>query len=281
MNLVEFFQTDNLSQAKEYIFNHEKTKILAGGTDLVLAIRRNEIEVEHIVDLTKINELKTISENKDSVIMGSTVTFTDILESKIIKDNFNSLIQCSETMGSLQIRNTATIGGNIINAGSAADFIPCIMSLDGILVIESMDSIREISCEDYFKNYKTEKISSNEILTKVIIPKVNSLKGYYKLGKRNSLAIARLNAAVNIELRDEVISKANVALGAVGKYAFRVHQLEEKAINKPIEWLYSDEALECLETTVEESIKGRKTMPFKKEAIKGVYKQALQGAVSN
>jgi CO/xanthine dehydrogenase FAD-binding subunit len=236
---------------------------------------------EYLIDMGKIPELKNITNDEKQVTLGSMVTFTQLRESELIRENFNSLFECAKHMGSPQIRNAATIGGNIVNAGSAADAIPCIMSLDGILIIESNDETRQISCVDYFKNYSKEKINEKEILTKIIIPKKNEKSGYYKLGKRNALAIARINSAICLYINEGIIMRISLALGAVGRYPFRSVELEKQAKGKKLEWLYGDEALSIIENDVYESIKGRKTMPFKKEAIKGVYKEALRNALVN
>lgn len=276
MEMRGIFHPKTVDEAKAFLSENPNSKLLAGGTDLVLGLRREEKEVLYLIDLGKIPELKTIVEDGASIILGSMVTFTQLRESELIKNNFNSLFECAKNMGSPQIRNAATIGGNIANAGSAADAIPCVMSLDGVLVIESTDNKRQISCVDYFKNYSNEKIRPNEILTKIILPKSNDKNGYYKLGKRNALAIARVSAALSLKTNGDTIESLKICLGAVGRYPFRAMNMEEHAAGKKLEWLYGEEALGILENEVYESIKGRKTMPFKKEAIKGVYKEALR-----
>lgn len=279
MEMRGIFQPKTVEEAKVLMTEHPNAKLLAGGTDLVLGLRREEQKVEYLIGLGKIPELKTIAQNDKEIILGSMVTFTQMKESELIRNNFNSLFECAKNMGSPQIRNAATVGGNIANAGSAADAIPCIMSLDGVLVIESINDTRQISCVDYFKNFSQEKIMSNEILTKIIIPKKNEKSGYYKLGKRNSLAIARVNTALSLNIEGDTVTSLSISLGAVGRYPFRAIELEKRAAGKKVEWLYGEEALGILENEVYESIKGRKTMPFKKEAIKGVYKEALRSAL--
>lgn len=279
MEISVFFKPNTVDEVKALIFEKINSKLLAGGTDLILDLRKEKKSPEYIIDLGNISELKNIKEDENQITLGSMVTFTKIKESKSIKSNFNCLINCAKNMGSPQIRNKATLGGNIANAGSAADAIPCIISLHGILVIESINGTRQISCEEYFKNYSLEKLKEYEILTKVIIPKKNELSGYYKLGKRNSLAIARVSTSVSIRLEENIIKNISTCLGAVGRFPFRTVKLEKRAVGENVDWLYSDEALEILENEVYDSIKGRKTMPFKKEAIKGVYKEALNIAI--
>jgi len=269
--VLKIYSPKTIEEVKEYMKGHSNFKLLAGGTDLVLDFKRNKVKCESIVSLGKISELKRIVDDEDEIYIGAMVTFSDLIE--------NNIINCSMSMGSPQIRNVATVGGNISNGGSAADIIPCIISLGGILLIESEEAIRRVSCEEYFENYKEERLKENEILTHIIIPKTQNISGYYKLGKRNSLAISRVSAAVNLEIKKDRICAINICLGAVGRYPFRAKELEERSLGKDIKWLYSEEALEYLESIVEKSIEGRKTMPFKREAIKGVFKRALDNAL--
>lgn len=277
--MLKIYSPKTIEEVKEYMKDHSSLKLLAGGTDLVLDFKRNKVKCESIVSLEKISDLKKIVDDKDEIYIGAMVTFSDLVENNIIKDYCNLLLNCSMSMGSPQIRNVATVGGNIANGGSAADIIPCIISLGGILLIESEEAIRRVSCEEYFENYKEERLKENEILTHIIIPKTQNISGYYKLGKRNSLAISRVSAAVNLEIKKDRICAINICLGAVGRYPFRAKELEERSLGKDIKWLYSEEALEYLEGIVEKSIEGRKTMPFKREAIKGVFKRALDNAL--
>jgi CO/xanthine dehydrogenase FAD-binding subunit len=276
---LKIYNPKTIQEVKEHMKNHTNIKLLAGGTDLVLDLKRNKVNCDSIVSLRKILELKKIVENENEIYIGSMVTFENLIENNIIKKCCNLFLNCSKTMGSPQIRNVATIGGNIANAGSAADIIPCIISLGGTLLIDSEKGIRRVSCEKYFKNYEQEKLKEEEILTQIIIPKTQNISGYYKLGKRNSLAIARVSAAVNLEIEENIIADIAICLGAVGRYPFRVEDLEQASIGKNIKWLHSEEALEYLDKTVEKSIGGRKTMPFKRIAIKGVFKRALDNAL--
>ncbi len=277
--MLKIYSPKTIEEVKEYMKDHSNLKLLAGGTDLVLDFKRNKVKCESIVSLEKISDLKKIVDDKDEIYIGAMVTFSDLIENNIIKDYCNLLLNCSMSMGSPQIRNVATVGGNIANGGSAADIIPCIISLGGVLLIESEEAIRRVSCEEYFENYKEERLKENEILTHIIIPKTQNISGYYKLGKRNSLAISRVSVAVNLEIKKDRICAINICLGAVGRYPFRAKELEERSLGKDIKWLYSEEALEYLESIVEKSIEGRKTMPFKREAIKGVFKRALDNAL--
>jgi CO/xanthine dehydrogenase FAD-binding subunit len=281
MELKDYFRPESLGEAKQLIQHYRNAKLLAGGTDLVLEIGRDKVQADYLIDLGRISDLKNITEDSKYISVGSMTTFTELKENKLVTKYFNALIECAKNMGSPQIRNVATVGGNIANGGSAADIVPCIISLAGILVIEQEDKTRHISCENYYKNYTSEKIKENEILTKVLIPKKKEKSGFYKLGKRNSLAIARLSAAVSLKVENDIVKSMTLSLGAVGRYPIRIKELEVYTVGKGVDCLDDNEALKIIEDAVYNSIKGRKTMPFKKEAVKGVYKEALQIALNS
>ena len=248
--LIEIFKPNTLDKAKKILDNKENIKILAGGTDLVIDIRKNKHIPDSLLDIGNIEELKNIEEKDDSISIGSMVTFSDLNESEIIKKRYNSLYDCSKTMGSPQIRNVATIGGNVANGASAADSIPCLMALDSKIILESIDGIREIRLIDYFKNYNIEHLRKKEVITKFIIPKKNGVSGYYKLGKRNSLAIARISVAVNLILEQDIIKDISIVVGAAGKVPFEVTDVKEDIINEKKEVLFENEILSILENNL-------------------------------
>lgn len=279
MESIIFHQPRYLGEAIQLLHETPNPALLAGGTDLIIDINKERKKVETVIDLSRIEVLKTITVNEIEIEIGSMVTFANLCENPIIKQEFFGLFLCAKHFAAPQIRNMATIGGNIINASAAADSVPVIMSLEGKFVFNSVEGERIICAVEYFSNYEKEKIKPHEVLTKIKLPRKGYLSGFYKLGKRNSLAIARINAAVSLKEKEGVVENINIALGAVGRYPFRVTEIEKICVEKPLSYLESDEVLIGLETAVYESIKNRPTMPFKKEAVKGVYILALQSAL--
>ena len=280
MELIDVFQPKDLQEAKELLNTLSKAKLLAGGTDLIIDLNKSKTNTDYLVDLNKINELKQIKCFAHHIIIGSMAAFTDIIESDLFNDKFTCLRDCAQLMGSPQIRNRATIGGNIINEAAAADIVPCLMSLNAVLIFESINSKRLVRCDDYFLKHEQYKIETNEILTGIILNDKSSVSGFYKLGKRNSLSIARLSAAVSFNLIENKIYNMKVSLGAVGKYPFRVYEIEYLAHGKEYHHLLKKEFLDILQERVYRSIKDRPTLPFKREAVKGVYKEAVKKALA-
>ena len=276
---IQVYQPRSLPEALQLLNDEPNPKVLAGGTDLIIDIRKDRRKVDTLIDLSKLTELKEIIIKDDEIEIGSMVTFRDLCEHPLIKQEFSGLYLCAKHFAAPQIRNMATIGGNVINASAAADSVPMIMSLEGKFIFNSVEGERVICAVKYFHDYETEKIKPNEVLAKIILPRKGYKSGFYKLGKRNSLAIARINTAVCLKENGDIVEKINITLGAVGRYPFRVRDIEKMCEGKPLYYLTSDVVLTGLENAVYESIKNRPTMPFKKEAVKGVYKLALRSAL--
>jgi CO/xanthine dehydrogenase FAD-binding subunit len=280
MEIKDVFQPKDLQEAKEMLNNLIKAKPLAGGTDLIIDLNKAKTEADYLVDLTNIQELRIIKSFTHHIIIGSMVTFTDILENDIFKNRFTCLRDCAEMMGSTQIRNRATIGGNVINGAAAADIVPCLLSFNAVLIFESINSRRLVRCDDYLIKYDKYRIEPNEILVGIILNDRNAVSGFYKLGKRNALSIARLSAAVSFNLVENKLHNVRVALGAVGRSPFRVYEIEYLAHGKNYEYLLKKELLDILEERVCRSIKNRPSLAYKREAVKGVYTAAVKKALA-
>jgi CO/xanthine dehydrogenase FAD-binding subunit len=279
MKIQSVLQPSSTKEAKKLLFSIESSKVLAGGTDLIIDMRKGKVKEETFIDITKVEALKYIKNFQHHTVLGSAVTFSDMLNCSVLKEKFTLLRHCSEMMGSPQIRNRATVGGNIINAAAACDIVPCLMSLEAVLVIEDEKCRRLVRIEDYFEDYEKHRIKPQELLISVIINYKGYLSGFYKLGKRNSLSIGRVNAAVALELEDTKVKTFRLALGAVGRFPYRVYDVEAAVASKEIDYLFSDQIMAILQKKVDESIKGRPTLPFKREAVKGVYLEALRRAL--
>jgi CO/xanthine dehydrogenase FAD-binding subunit len=271
------FSIDN---AKSNLENYKNSKVLAGGTDLMLDISKKDNDTEYLISLNKVDELKEIKEYNYHVVLGSLATFTQIAEANAIKKNFECISDCCKTMGSLQIRNIATIGGNIVNAAPAADIVPCLMTLGTVFIIESSKTMRRFKCDEYFENFNKLQVKDNEILTQIIITKSKGVSGFYKLGKRNALSISRMSASCYLEVETDQVTTFKVAMGAVGRFPMRLRRIEELVKNKPVDYLYSDEVIETIKDIVFDSISNRKSAPFKREAAAGVYRESLNRALS-
>lgn len=279
MTLKEVYNPNSIKEVVELLGRYGKdAKIIAGGTDIVIELKNEKISPSVLIDISKIDEIKKIEDDGEYIKIGAATTFTEIVESDLFKDNLSGFNKACRMVGSPQIRNKGTIGGNIANGAAAADSAPPLICLESVVVLESINGTREILLEDYYKN----PIKSDEILTYVKFKKwnVNTKLTFAKLGLRKALAISRLTNALLIEMdNDEKIKHVRVASGALGKTPVREYDVEEYLLGKKIDDEAIEGAIDTLRSSMENRLKGRSTLPYKSEAIRTTLREALEAVV--
>ncbi|MCP3898233.1 MAG: xanthine dehydrogenase family protein subunit M [Desulfobacteraceae bacterium] len=226
-----FHDPETLAQALKLKNTYgSEAKILAGGTDLLVHMKKKLISVENIICLSKIKELFDIQLNEESIVIGACVTMAKLSESDIIANKFSALKIGAQSLGNHLIRNRATIGGNACNASPAGDTLPALLIYKAVALIESIDNKREIPIADFFIGPGKPDLGSNEILTgfKLQVPGKNSGAHYIQLGKRKSSEINVVNVAsfLQYDPDTENIINARIALGSVAATPIRSYKAE-------------------------------------------------------
>lgn len=164
MTLNQVYNGSSIEEVIELLHEYgNEAKIIGGGTDIVIALKNEKISPKVLIDISKIEELKKIYQNGEYITIGGGVTFTQIVESNLFQGNMHGLYKACKMVGSPQIRNKGTIGGNIANGSAAADSVPPLIALGAIVTLESKEGKREIPLEDYYY----APIKENELLTQV------------------------------------------------------------------------------------------------------------------
>lgn len=207
---------------------------IAGGTNVLVDLYKGKITPSGFVDLSRIEEWKTI-EIKDQVLeIGSLVTHADLEANPIVKKYCPALSMGACAVGSPQIRNRGTLGGNLQSASPAADCAPPLLAHDAILTLVSANdsgklSERQLNLTDFFLGVGKTALRHKELIQKVSIninPKDQSI--FLKSGLRKALAISLVNLAVSLELdENNSCSKARVALGSIAPTPIRIRRVEE------------------------------------------------------
>lgn len=255
------------------------TKLLAGGTDLIIQMKERSVEADYIVDLANILELKGIVQDGDNLVIGSMVTFSEIEHNHLINKYIPLLAKAAGTVGSPQIRNTATIGGNIANAAVAADSLPALLALEAKVRLQKINAQKDVAIEDILVGANKTCIAPDEILTKIIIPipQANTAMTFIKIGRRKALAIARLNLGLTLSMdMGRKTKKASLALGAVGVTAYRVPQVEELLMGKAINEDTITAACNLISEVVSEKLGTRSTASYKMAVAKAALSKALE-----
>lgn len=208
--------------------------IVAGGTDLLLRLRKGAVKADLLVDISGIHELKRIRLLKGEVSIGSAVTFSEMIESPIIQKEFPVIIEACRQIGATQIRNMGTIGGNICTASGAADLVPCLVALGAHLVLAGPRGEREIPIRDFILTNRKTALASGELLKEIRIERMasSSSVAFVKMGLRASQAISVVNTAVVLTLKSGRISNAVIVVGGAGPKAIRCQAAERELTGK-------------------------------------------------
>jgi xanthine dehydrogenase FAD-binding subunit len=233
----------------------EKLTIIAGGTDIVTGLKQGSkrfADSEVLVDINNVPEMKEIKQLRDKISIGAAATFSEIYRNPVISAELPILKKAVSTIGSLQIRNRATIAGNFVNNAPCADTVPALLVYNATIEIESMSSKREIYLQEFLQGpYKTQ-LKKDEVVTKINIPvPPKSYTGdFYKLGRRQAVAISRITLAVLMELNENRIKKIRIASGAVSPIGTRFPEIEKFALDKEV----NDDLLKLLASKMGEEI---------------------------
>lgn len=241
MSSFEILFPKDLSEALNLLAAQGKNiRIIAGGTDIIPGMNQESNRfksTEALVDINKVSEIKGIQLVRDRISIGAAETFSDILQNPIIQKELPLLWKSVSTIGSVQIRNRATIAGNFVNNAPCADTVPVLLVYNSTIEIESLSSKREITLNEFLSTpYKT-KLNKDEIVTRINIP-VPSKKfvgNFYKLGRRRAVAISRITLALLMSFNDNVIDEIRIASGAVTPIGTRFFELEKFANGKKMD----------------------------------------------
>jgi xanthine dehydrogenase FAD-binding subunit len=211
------------------LINNETYRLAAGCTDIVPALKVQKLLRKPIISLNKMEEIKNIIEKDEAVFIGSNVSLSTIIENTIIKTNFPLLVSAVETIGSPQIRNRATLGGNLQNASPSGDSILALILLQASLELRSSRGERSILVEDFIKGVGRTDLEKDEFIEYIVIPKVQpGYKAYFeKVGLRSAMIIAVASMGILYKLENRVVSDIKVGFGAVAPKALRIKEVEE------------------------------------------------------
>jgi len=277
MQRFNYYRPETLEEALELLAQGgEDYKILAGGTDLVLHLRERKISPKALVDISGISALKGITETDGKIVIKAATTFAEVANAQIIKEKIPALADACAVVGSPQIRNQGTIGGNIVNASPAADSVPALVLFDGVARLKSKKGTRELLITELLRGSGKTALAPDEILEEVVLtPYSGSVSGFYKLGRRNALAISRISGAVELVFAGNTVEKARVALGSVAPNPFRAVELEQYLIGQELNEETVAEFLARAKQLVSDKLGSRASAPYKREAIIGVLRAVL------
>ena len=262
-----------------------KARLIAGGTDLIPEIREEESDFEVLVDIEKIKKLKAIREESKKIFIGSGVTFSELEENELIRTNALALCQAASLMGSPQVRNRGTIGGNIVSAQPAADGALALSAFDAMLEIASVRGTREIPIDKAYLDIGKSIINpSKEILVGIRLEKRKKGEGsnYQRIAMRRAMALPILACGVFVKSINGLIQSARIAIGPVSNTPFRATEAEDFLEGKSLTTEIFERAGEIASEEVnprDSRLRGSRI--YRKGLSAVLVKRGLEGALAN
>lgn len=194
-----------------------KARLIAGGTDLTIALKLRLINPEAIIDLNRLQAtLSGILVTKNSLKIGAMTTYTELESDPNVRRYARALSEAASQVGTYQIRNLGTIGANLANGSPAADTAPPLIALSGKVNLQSEHGERQIPVENVITGVKKTAIRPDEVITSIEIPRNDRISSYWvRAAKRNENVISVVSVAVASEIQGTSFGKSRIALGAV------------------------------------------------------------------
>lgn len=254
MRRFDYFEPQTLYEAIALLSRHNGTaNVLAGGTDLLVEIKEQICKTDHVVNIKKIPGMDRLSfDPATGLKFGSLVTAREIEISPDVRRDYRGLAQAASEVGSIQVRNRATIVGNICRASPSADTLPPLIADGAIVTVFGAGGERRVALEDFFLGPGKTVLQRNEIVTTVDVPAValHSAGIYIKHGRRKAMELATVGVAVSLTLDGAVCRRIRIVLGAVAPTPIRAKKAEATVVGHALD----DSLIEAAaETAMEES----------------------------
>jgi carbon-monoxide dehydrogenase medium subunit len=275
----EYHQPESLLDAVDLAarFGGEMN-FLAGGTDLIVQIERGRTAPRHVVGLHRVPGLSGIAAN-GRIVIGAGVTHRSIERTPVLAGGLRCLVEGAEVIGGHQVRNVATVGGNLANASPAADLVPCLLALDGAVTLLGPGGERDLPVERFLLGPNLTARRPDELLTRVSLPPLapRAATAFLKAGRRRAMEISVVCVAVRLTLDAslERCLEARVALGAVAPTAVRAHQAERALEGRPVDGETLRRAAEAAQEACRPIDDVRASAAFRRHLVGVLVRRAL------
>ncbi len=275
----QYFRPQSLTEALEFLAAHgDRTSLLAGGTDLMIAARKGELKSRFVMDISRLDELNRIEKTNGFLAVGAGATFAEISNSQEVLKSAPVLARAAKSVGSPQIRNVGTIGGNVANASPAADSVPPLVVLKARVHIQSLSSERTPLVDELIVAPYRTNLRPDELIVRFLIEPVptNYRWSFQRIARRKTLAIARASvAALSVSDPRGVVQDLRLCVGSILPQPARMSVAEDVLKGKiPDSDLIRKASKEVSAEMIRRSGM-RPTTEYKKPAVEGLVTKAL------
>jgi len=213
-----------------------EAKLLAGGTDLLPQMKNGLLKPACVIDLSGVASARALQSDARGLRIGAAVAARTLERDATARATYTSLAESGALVGSVQVRNLATLGGNLCNAAPSADMAPPLLALDAEAVIVGPKGERRVPFADFFVGVRRTVLAPDEILLEIVVPAPGPRSGgnYLRHTPRRELDIAVVGVASQLTLSNGVCAKARIALAAVAPVPLRARAAEQALEGKPV-----------------------------------------------
>lgn len=282
MKRFDYYQPQTLKEAFALMEKlRDNAKYIAGGTDLIVRIKQRVIQPEALISLRAIESLRGIKHN-EGLSLGSMTLMRDVERDPAIARDYAALAQAVWVLANPQIRNMATVGGNLGNAAPSADCAPPLMVMEAQMVIEGPGGRREVPIESFFKGPGQSCMDPVEVLTEIKIPRKRQGTGmaFLKTG-RVSQDISVANAAALLVMEKNVCRKCRLAVGAVAPIPLRLGEIEKVVEGKEINPNLLKQVEEIVQKEVKPITDVRSTEAYRRTISGVLVRRAIERSIKN
>ena len=276
MRRFDYLRPKSLKEALQQKKTIAGAKFISGGTDLLVQIKNRELQPPALISLRSIPELATIEINGGARI-GALATISDIIQHNELGLNYPVLVEAARRLGSVQIRNVATVGGNLCNCSPSADMALPLLVLEAKVRLRTAKARREIQISEFFKGPGESCLSSDEILTDILLdpPHQKAKATFLKKGRvKMDLAIASL--AVLLEMEGGRCRKARIAAGSVAPVPLRLYKVEALLEGSTVTEKLAAEAQRLATKIISPITDIRATEEYRRQIVRVYVKRGLE-----
>ena len=239
-DIAELLEPATLAEAKQAFHDQPELKVIAGGTDVLIRLQHGHLTGSGLLSLRAIPELEAIRlEDDGTLVIGAMAPFTQIHQDALIRKHVPVLAEAAISMGGPQVRNVATIGGNICNGAVSGDSASTLFALDAFLKLETLDEVRLLPIAEFYAGPGKVNLRPGELLTAILILR-SSYQGasgnYIKFAMRKAMDIATLGVAAVCRVKDGRFVDLRLALGVAAPVPIRCPEAEAYAAGREVTW---------------------------------------------
>ena len=284
-NFKSYNRAGSIQEAIRLLEQNPEAHLLAGGTDILVKLHKGKGQYHHLVDIHDIAELNFIERNDDGDLMiGPMVCFAQVAESPFIRKHIPVLFEAILSIGGPQVRNMATIGGNLCNGVPSADSATPLLALNAMVTIEGRDGSRQIALEDFFLGPGRVALEHHEVLTAITVTRAN-YDGYgghfFKYAMRDAMDIATIGCSAVCRVENDVLADLRLAYGVAAPVPIRCKDTEDKVRGRRLSRKLLADICESVVNDVRPRTSWRASKAFRLQIIATLAERVVEQAISN